>query len=52
MLAVVKNPPIEFSMQGEIPEKYLNLLKEDFGPALYIFEDEEPVPAVELDWYR
>ena len=52
MLAVVKKPPIEFSIQGEIPEKYLNLLKEDFGSALSIFEDEETVPVTEMDWYR
>ena len=52
MLAVVKKPPIEFSIQGEIPEKYLNLLKKDFGTALSIFEDEETVPVTEMDWYR
>ena len=52
MLAVVKNPPIEFFLQGEIPEKYLDLLKKDFGPALSIFEDEETVPVTEMDWYR
>jgi DNA-binding XRE family transcriptional regulator len=52
MLAVVKKPPIEFSIQGEIPEKYLNLLKEDFGPALSVFGDEETMLATEMDWYR
>jgi DNA-binding XRE family transcriptional regulator len=52
MLAVVKNPPIEFSVQGEIPEKYLKLLKKDFGPALSLFEDEETLPVTEMDWYR
>jgi hypothetical protein len=52
MLAVVKNPPIEFFLQGEIPEKYLKLLKKDFGAALSIFEDEETMPVTEMDWYR
>ena len=41
MLAVVKKPPIEFTVQGEIPDKYLKLLKKDFGPALSVFEDGE-----------
>ena len=52
MLAVVKNPLIEFIIEGEIPEKYLNLLKEDFGPALSIFEDEDAILASKMDWYR
>jgi DNA-binding XRE family transcriptional regulator len=52
MLAVVKKPPIEFTVQGEIPDKYLKLLKKDFGPALSIFEDGETMPVMEMDWYR
>jgi DNA-binding XRE family transcriptional regulator len=52
MLAVVKKPPIEFTVQGEIPDKYLKLLKKDFGPALSVFEDGETVPVTEMDWYR
>jgi DNA-binding XRE family transcriptional regulator len=52
MLAVVKNPPIEFTIQGEIPEKYLKLLKEDFGPTLSIFDDEKTISVMEMDWYR
>ncbi|MDR1279037.1 MAG: helix-turn-helix domain-containing protein [Treponema sp.] len=52
MLAVVKKPPIEFTVQGEIPGKYLKLLKKDFGPALSIFEDGETMPVTEMDWYR
>jgi DNA-binding XRE family transcriptional regulator len=52
MLAVVKKPPIEFTVQGEIPDKYLKLLKKDFGPALSIFEDGETMPVTEMDWYR
>ncbi|MDR1930945.1 MAG: helix-turn-helix domain-containing protein [Treponema sp.] len=52
MLAVVKMPPIEFTVQGEIPDKYLNLLKKDFGPALSIFEDGETMAVTEMDWYR
>jgi DNA-binding XRE family transcriptional regulator len=52
MLAVVKKPPIEFTVQGEIPDKYLKLLEKDFGPALSVFKDEETVPVTEMDWYR
>jgi DNA-binding XRE family transcriptional regulator len=52
MLAVVKKPPIEFTVRGEIPGKYLELLKKDFGPALSIFEDEETLSVTEMDWYR
>jgi DNA-binding XRE family transcriptional regulator len=52
MLAVVKKPPIEFTVQGEIPDKYLKLLKKDFGPALSVFEDGETMPVTEMDWYR
>jgi DNA-binding XRE family transcriptional regulator len=55
MLAVVKkspSSPIEFTVQGGIPGKYLELLKEDFGPALSLFEDEGTVPVTEMDWYK
>jgi DNA-binding XRE family transcriptional regulator len=52
MLAVVKKPPIEFTVQGDIPDKYLKLLKKDFGAALSIFEDTETMPVTEMGWYR
>jgi DNA-binding XRE family transcriptional regulator len=52
MLAVVKKPPIEFTVQGEIPDKYLELLKKDFGSFLSIFEDEETMLVTEMDWYQ
>jgi DNA-binding XRE family transcriptional regulator len=52
MLAVVKKPPVEFTVRGEIPAKYLKLLEKDFGPALSVFEDEETMPVTEMDWYR
>jgi DNA-binding XRE family transcriptional regulator len=52
MLAVVKKPPIEFTVQGAIPDKYLKLLKKDFGPALSVFEDGETIPVTEMNWYR
>ncbi|MDR1429961.1 MAG: helix-turn-helix domain-containing protein [Spirochaetaceae bacterium] len=48
----MKKPPIEFTVQGEIPDKYLKLLKKDFGPALSILEDGETLPVTDMDWYR
>ncbi|MDR1420708.1 MAG: helix-turn-helix domain-containing protein [Treponema sp.] len=48
----MKKPPIEFTVRGEIPAKYLNLLKKDFGPALSVFEDGETMPVTETGWYR
>jgi DNA-binding XRE family transcriptional regulator len=52
MLAVVKKPPIEFTVRGDIPGKYLEILKEDFGHALSVFDDSETMPVTEMDWYR
>jgi DNA-binding XRE family transcriptional regulator len=52
MLVAVKKPPTEFIIQGNIPEKYLNLLKKDFGLAMSITDDDEPVPVTEMDWYK
>ncbi|MDR0585925.1 MAG: helix-turn-helix domain-containing protein [Treponema sp.] len=47
----MKKPPIEFTVQGEIPDKYLKLLKKDFGPALSVFEDGETMSVTEMGWY-
>ncbi|GHU44632.1 hypothetical protein FACS1894190_16190 [Spirochaetia bacterium] len=52
MLAVVKMPPIEFSIQGKIPDKYLDLMKKDFGEALSVFDDDETVLVTDMDWYK
>jgi DNA-binding XRE family transcriptional regulator len=45
-------PPIEFTVQGEIPDKYLKLLKKDVGSALSVFEDGETASVTEMDWYK
>lgn len=52
MLAVVKKPPTEFTLRGAIPQKYLRLLKEDYGEGLTIMEDEEAVPVTGMEWYK
>ena len=55
MLAVVKKPHTEFMIQGQIPEKYIRMLKNDFGSDLVIEDDdgEEDFTDVTLtDWYK
>ena len=53
MLAVVKRRPIEFMVQGNIPEKYLKLLRKDYGTDVTISnEADDYVPVTEMDWYK
>lgn len=53
MLAVVKKHHTEFIMHGQIPEKYLKMLKKDFGAAVMIQADEEElVDVTEMQWYK
>ena len=50
MLVVVKKPPTEFIIEGNIPEKYLKLLKKDYRDNVRVEED--MVLATEMDWYK
>ena len=55
MLAVVKKPHTEFMIQGQIPEKYIRMLKNDFGSDLVIEEDdgeEDFTDVTRTDWYK
>ena len=54
MQAVVKTPHIEISVKGNIPEKLLSLLKEEYGENVKLSEDneEEKVNIFESEWYR
>jgi DNA-binding XRE family transcriptional regulator len=55
MLAVVKKLHTEFTIQGQIPEKYIRMLKNDFGSDLVIEEDdgeEECTDVTQTDWYK
>lgn len=54
MLAVVKTPNIEINIKGEIPEKLISVLEEEYGQDVEISEedDEELVNIFETDWYR
>jgi DNA-binding XRE family transcriptional regulator len=53
MLVAVKKPPTEFVMQGTIPQKYLTLIKNEYGPDANIVEDDSGyVPVTEMEWYK
>jgi DNA-binding XRE family transcriptional regulator len=48
----VKKRPTEFVIQGNIPEKYLEILKKDYGKALTIKENSDYELATESAWYK
>ncbi|MDR0877752.1 MAG: helix-turn-helix domain-containing protein [Treponema sp.] len=57
MLVAVKKPPTEFVIQGTIPEKFVNLLKKDYGSAVTVEHDvkteddgDELVDVTEMEW--
>ena len=53
MLVVVKKPPIEFTIEGNIPEKLLKFIKKDYGEDVTIEDDgDELVLATEMEWYK
>ena len=53
MQAVVKTPRIEINIKGEIPDRLLSILQEEFGNDVQISdEDNETVDIFETDWYR
>ena len=55
MQAVVKTPRIEINIKGEIPEKLLSVLQEEYGEQIQLSDkenDEETVDIFETDWYR
>lgn len=54
MLAVVKTPHIEINIKGEIPQKLLTVLEEEYGKDVEITEedDEELLDIFETDWYK
>ena len=52
MLVVVKKPPTEFVMQGNIPKKYITMLKKEYGNEMSIEDDDEMVSVMEMDWYK
>ena len=54
MQAVAKTPRIDVRITGEISEKLLKTLEDEYGDDLVIITDpdEEFVDAKETDWYR
>ena len=55
MLAVVKTPRTEFIVQGDIPEKYLKMLKTDYGKNVTISEvtgSKETLDIFKTKWYK
>ena len=54
MQAVVKTPRIEINIKGEIPEKLLTVLEEEYGEQIQLLEesDEETMDIFGSDWYQ
>ncbi len=56
MLAVVKNPHTEnslFEVKGEIPNKLLQYLQDNFGSDIKIMDDdEEMIDIFSSDWFK
>ena len=53
MQAVVKTPRIEISIKGEISEKLLSVLEEEFGSNIQLSEEDdgETVSVFETGWF-
>ena len=54
MQAVVKTPHIEIAVNGRIPKRLLTVLKEEYGAAVRILQDEDEhmVDVFQSEWYR
>ena len=54
MQVAVKTPRIELQMKGDIPERVILFLEEEYGVSLRQTADdgEEVVNALETDWYK
>ena len=54
MQAVVKTPHIEINIKGDIPQKIITMLKEEYGKNVHVTkdEDDEYVDVFETDWYK
>jgi len=54
MQAVVKTPRIDIKIKGDISEKLLSILKEEYGEEIKLYEDddEELINVFETEWYK
>ena len=54
MQAVVKTPRIEINIKGDIPEKLMSVLEEEYGEQMHLLDqnDEESVNVFETAWYQ
>ena len=54
MQAVVKTPRIEILIRGEIPDKLMSVLNEEYGEQIRFSEanTDDLVDVFETDWYR
>ena len=54
MQVAVKTPRIELNMKGDIPERVILFLEEEYGVSLRQTADdgEDVVNALETDWYK
>lgn len=54
MQAVVKTPHININIKGEIPKKLLDIIKQEFGDAVYIAQDkdDELIDIFSTEWYK
>lgn len=52
MLVVVKKPPIDFKIEGEIPADLLASLKSEYGKNVHIEDDDAVMEVHDMSWYR
>jgi len=53
MQALVKTPRTDIRIQGDIPPHILEVLKNEYGTKLKIFEgDDETIEVTETSWYK
>ena len=54
MLAVVKTPLISVRIQGKIPSKLIDVLRDEYGESVHLVEeaDDQRVDVFKTAWYR
>jgi len=53
MQVLVKTPHTNIQIQGDIPARILDMLRNEYGSELKIYEEEEEyVEVTESDWYK